>query len=135
LFKLEETVLQKTNTYLSWAYKFQAICHFEHRLDNENMSFAGFIKHRRGKRVPSFIKQKMELRWNLLPPSLSNEPGTCDFSWGCAAGRLDFNGSCWWLSDRARTYTQSLANCQDCINATLAVIPTQVFWKKIIAPT
>jgi hypothetical protein len=39
------------------------------------LSSAGFIKHRRGKRVPSFIKQKMELRWNLLPPFLSNEPG------------------------------------------------------------
>jgi hypothetical protein len=39
-------------------------------------SSAGFIKHRRGKRVPSFIKQKKELRWNLLPPFLSNEPGT-----------------------------------------------------------
>jgi hypothetical protein len=32
----------------------------------------------RVKRVPSFIKQKMELIWNLLPPFLSNEPGTVD---------------------------------------------------------
>jgi hypothetical protein len=36
---------------------------------------AGFGNHRRGQRIPSLIKQKMELGWNLLPPFLSKEPG------------------------------------------------------------
>jgi hypothetical protein len=29
-----------------------------------------------GREFHLLLKQKMELRWNLLPPFLSNEPGT-----------------------------------------------------------
>jgi hypothetical protein len=34
------------------------------------------VRQKEGNKVPSFIKQNMELRWNLLPTFLSNEPGT-----------------------------------------------------------
>jgi hypothetical protein len=53
----------------------------------------GLLDKKRGKTTPSFLKQKMELRSNLLPPFLSNEPGSnclavvltedCDLAVGC----------------------------------------------------
>jgi hypothetical protein len=36
-----------------------------------------FVKTKKGKKMPPFIKQRKELRWNLLrTPFMSNEPGT-----------------------------------------------------------
>jgi hypothetical protein len=49
------------------------------KLEDINIVYStvpGSLNIEGGKRVPSFIKQKIELRRNLLPPFLSNEPGT-----------------------------------------------------------
>jgi hypothetical protein len=37
---------------------------------------AGFVRHKSGKKVPYLLLSK---RWHLLPPFLSNEPGTASF--------------------------------------------------------
>jgi hypothetical protein len=43
---------------------------------NHAKNSAGFVSQKRGKTVPSFIKQRWDIDGIFLPPFVSNEPST-----------------------------------------------------------